>query len=69
MCWQGGKRFIKKQLGKADVVLVCFRYVRQVCLVPDWLVCVSCNESSLLLRTFEINKYPGVASVFCIGVL
>lgn len=69
MCWRGGKRFIKKWLGKVDVVLVCFHYVQQVCLVPDWLVCASCNESGLLLKTFKINQCPGVALAFCIGVL
>ena len=55
MCWQGGKTLIKKRLGKVDVVLLCFHYVQQVCLVPDWLVCASCNESGLLLKTLKIN--------------
>ena len=32
-----------------------FHYVQRVCLVPDWLVCASCSESGLLLKTFKIN--------------
>ena len=52
-----------------EVVLVRSCEVQQVCLVLDWLVCVSCNESGLFLKTFKTNKYPVVALAFCIRAL